>query len=55
VAVIVALDEDDYAEVACDIGSDDPEDVAEALALLWTELGNPTEMIQDVKPEVRVK
>lgn len=50
--MIVNMPDDAAQEIAQDIGSDDPQDIAEAAALLWTELNNPTEMIEDVKPEV---
>lgn len=53
--MILNIDDDVAEEVARDIGSDDPQDIQKALGLLWTELGNPTEMIEDVEPEVAAR
>ena len=53
--MILNVDDEVAEQVARDIGSDDPQDIQEALGLLWSELGNPTEMIEDVKPEVAAR
>lgn len=53
--MLVNLPDDVAEEIANEIGSNDPQEIAEAAALLWSELGNPVEMIEDVKPEVPVR